>query len=228
MSGLVLHNYFRSSTSIRVRVALNLKGLDYAYVAHHLRRGEQRSAAYRAVNRQMLVPSLELGEGTVLTQSLAIMEYLDEVHPQPPLLPAEPVARPGCAPSPRRSPAKSIRSTICACSMICAPASAPMTRRWPTGSSTGWRNLRTAGRNACRRRPSTGRVLPWRAAGNGGCLPLRAGDQQPALRRRHDALPDDPAGFSKPARASRLSCAPPRRTSRTRSEPPAGLPPRQP
>ena len=93
MAGLVLHNYFRSSTSIRVRAALNLKGLDYAYVAHHLRRGEQRDDAYRAVNPQMLVPSLVTAGGTVLTQSLAIMEYLDEVHPEPPLLPADPLAR---------------------------------------------------------------------------------------------------------------------------------------
>jgi len=93
MASMVLHNYFRSSTSTRVRVALNLKGLDYRYVAHHLRRGEQRSESYRAINRQMLVPSLELADGTVLTQSLAIMEYLDEVYPEPPLLPAEPAAR---------------------------------------------------------------------------------------------------------------------------------------
>jgi maleylpyruvate isomerase len=93
MGLLVLHNYFRSSTSVRVRVALNLKGLDYAYVAHHLRRGEHRGEAYRAVNRQMLVPALELEDGTVLTQSLAIIEYLDEVRPEPPLLPAEATAR---------------------------------------------------------------------------------------------------------------------------------------
>jgi maleylpyruvate isomerase len=93
MASLVLHNYFRSSTSIRVRVALNLKGLDYAYVAHHLRRGEHRGEAYRAVNRQMLVPSLQLEDGTVLTQSLAIIEYLDEVYPKSPLLPAGATAR---------------------------------------------------------------------------------------------------------------------------------------
>jgi maleylpyruvate isomerase len=93
MTGLVLHNYFRSSTSIRVRVALNLKGLDYAYVAHHLRRGEHRGDAYRAVNPHTLVPALELADGTVLTQSLAIIEYLDEVFPQPPLLPSGPAAR---------------------------------------------------------------------------------------------------------------------------------------
>lgn len=93
MPPFVLHNYFRSSTSVRVRVALNLKELPFEYVAHHLRRGEQRSAPYRELNRQMLVPSLVLPDGTVLTQSLAIMEYLDETYPHPPLLPAEPAAR---------------------------------------------------------------------------------------------------------------------------------------
>jgi len=93
MAGLVLHNYFRSSTSIRVRVALNLKGIDYAYVAHHLRRGEHRGNAYRAINPHALVPALELADGTKLTQSLAIIEYLDEAFPEPPLLPATPEAR---------------------------------------------------------------------------------------------------------------------------------------
>lgn len=87
MTGLVLHNYFRSSTSIRVRIALNLKGLTYAYVAHHLRKGENRSADYLALNPQGLVPALVLDGGKVLTQSLAIIEYLDETHPNPPLLP---------------------------------------------------------------------------------------------------------------------------------------------
>jgi maleylpyruvate isomerase len=93
MGGFVLHNYFRSSTSIRLRTALNLKGLDYSYVAHHLRKGEQKSGAFLAINPQGLVPALELGDGTVLTQSLAIIEYLDEVFPQPPLLPADALGR---------------------------------------------------------------------------------------------------------------------------------------
>jgi len=93
MSELVLHNYFRSSTSIRLRAALNLKGLDYAYVAHHLRKGEHRAEAFLAINPQGLVPALVLEDGGVLTQSLAIIEYLDEIHPEPPLLPREPRAR---------------------------------------------------------------------------------------------------------------------------------------
>ena len=93
MSGLVLHNYFRSSTSYRVRIALKLKGLDYAYVAHHLRHGGQRAPEFLAVNPQGLVPALVLEDGTMLSQSLAICEYLDEVHPEPPLLPADPHGR---------------------------------------------------------------------------------------------------------------------------------------
>lgn len=93
MSGLVLHNYFRSSASIRLRAALNLKGLDYSYVAYHLRKGENRSQAYLTINPQGLVPALELDDGKVLTQSLAIAEYLDEIRPTPPLLPKGPFDR---------------------------------------------------------------------------------------------------------------------------------------
>jgi len=91
---MILHNFFRSSASWRVRIALNLKGLDFEYVSVHLRRGggEQFSSAYRSLNPQALVPVLEL-DGLQLTQSLAIMEYLDEVHPEPPLLPKDPAGR---------------------------------------------------------------------------------------------------------------------------------------
>lgn len=90
---LVLHGYFRSSTSLRVRAALNYKGLDYEQVAHHLRKGEQRGEAYLAVNRQGLVPSLVTEDGHVLTQSPAILEWLEEAYPDPPLLPADPLGR---------------------------------------------------------------------------------------------------------------------------------------
>lgn len=88
-----LHNYFRSSAAFRVRIALNLKGLDYEYVPVHLRKGEQRRPEYLATNPQGLVPALVLEDGPVLTQSLAILEYLDETHPEPPLLPADPFGR---------------------------------------------------------------------------------------------------------------------------------------
>jgi maleylacetoacetate isomerase len=89
-----LYTYFRSSASFRVRIALNVKGLAYESVATHLRRdgGQHRKAEYRAVNPQALVPTLD-DDGAVLTQSLAIVEYLDEMHPLPALLPREPLAR---------------------------------------------------------------------------------------------------------------------------------------
>ena len=89
MDSLVLHNYFRSSTSVRLRAALNLKGLQYEYVAHHLRKDEHRTDSYLAINPQGLVPALQLEDGSVLTQSLAIIEYLEETYPEPPLLPAD-------------------------------------------------------------------------------------------------------------------------------------------
>ncbi|TSE13190.1 maleylacetoacetate isomerase [Mesorhizobium intechi] len=93
MSDIVLHNYFRSSTSYRVRIALEMKGLSYDYVPHHLRHGEHLEPAYLAVNPQGLVPALVLDDGTLLTQSLAIIEYLDEIQPVPPLLPKGPLGR---------------------------------------------------------------------------------------------------------------------------------------
>lgn len=92
MSGLVLHGYFRSSASYRVRIALNLKGIVHDDVFHHLRHDEQRAAAYLSLNPQGLVPALEIG-GAVLTQSLAICEFLDEVYPDPPILPDDPIER---------------------------------------------------------------------------------------------------------------------------------------
>ena len=86
-----LYTFFRSSASYRVRIALNLKGIGCEQAPIHLRRGggEQLSAAYRAINPQALVPALE-DDGRILTQSLAIIEYLDEKHPNPPLLPQDP------------------------------------------------------------------------------------------------------------------------------------------
>lgn len=89
-----LYTYFRSSAAYRVRIALNLKGLPFESVPVHLVRdgGQQRQAAYRAVNPAGLVPALE-DDGAVLTQSLAIIEYLDETHPEPALLPSAAVDR---------------------------------------------------------------------------------------------------------------------------------------
>jgi maleylacetoacetate isomerase len=94
-SNVKLYSYFRSSAAYRVRIAFNLKGLSYETVPIHLQKegGQQLKPDYRAVNPQMRVPTLKLDSGELLTQSLAIIEYLDEVHPQPALLPRDPVDR---------------------------------------------------------------------------------------------------------------------------------------
>ena len=88
-----LYNYFRSSASFRVRIALALKGLAYDYRAVHLARGDQKLPDYAAISPERLVPLLEEDDGTRLSQSMAIIEYLDETHPAPALLPADPVGR---------------------------------------------------------------------------------------------------------------------------------------
>ena len=88
-----LHNYFRSSASFRVRIALELKGLAYDYVSVHLVKGEHKQDKFAALTPTPLVPALQMDDGEVLGQSMAIIEYLDETHPQPPLLPARPLER---------------------------------------------------------------------------------------------------------------------------------------
>ncbi len=90
---LTLHSYFRSSAAFRVRIALNLKGLDYDQIPVNLVKGEHRQDAHRRRNAQGLVPVLETDEGVALTQSMAICEYLEERYPEPPLLPESPEAR---------------------------------------------------------------------------------------------------------------------------------------
>src|SRR5436309_10010470 len=87
-----LHGYFRSSAAYRVRIALNLKGLTAEHLPHHLRKGEQRDPVYLTLNPQGLVPTLQ-DAGAILTQSLAIIEWLEETHPEPPLLPQDPMRR---------------------------------------------------------------------------------------------------------------------------------------
>ncbi len=88
-----LIGYFRSSAAFRVRIALNLKGIKVEHASRHLRKGEQSAPDYAAINPQKLVPALVLDDGAVLTQSLAIIEYLEETHPEPALLPKDPVGR---------------------------------------------------------------------------------------------------------------------------------------
>ena len=91
---LTLYSAWRATAPYRVRIGLALKGLDYEYVAVDLVAGDQHQAAYRAVNPQRLTPALDLGDGEpALTQSLAILEWLEETHPEPPLLPQGPLDR---------------------------------------------------------------------------------------------------------------------------------------
>jgi len=92
---VTLYGYFRSSAAYRVRIALNLKGLKAEMVSIHLQKqgGLNRKPEYRAINPQMRVPALKLDQGGVLIQSLAIIEYLDDAHPRPPLLPDDLIAR---------------------------------------------------------------------------------------------------------------------------------------
>jgi len=92
---MTLYSYFRSSAAFRVRIALNLKGIAYQTLPIHLIKdgGRHRQAEYRAVNPHMRVPALVAPGGEVLFQSLAIIEYLDEIAPEPPLLPKDPISR---------------------------------------------------------------------------------------------------------------------------------------
>lgn len=90
---MILHGYFRSTATWRVRIALNLKGLDADAVPHRLLENTQTAPDYLTINPQGLVPALILDDGAVLTQSLAICEYLDEVYPDPSLLPGDAVMR---------------------------------------------------------------------------------------------------------------------------------------
>ena len=90
---MILYGYGLSSASYRVRIALALKDLQYTSVIKNLRSGEHRLSDFLQINVQGFVPALKVDEGVVLTQSVAIIEYLDELYPNPPLLPAEPLAR---------------------------------------------------------------------------------------------------------------------------------------
>jgi len=90
---MILYDYFRSSAAYRVRIALNLKGVAHERREVHLVKGEQRSPEHVARNPQGFVPALDIGDGRILTQSLAIIEWLDSTYPEPPLFPTDPLAR---------------------------------------------------------------------------------------------------------------------------------------
>ena len=93
LAGMKLYNYFRSSASFRVRIALELKGLKYEYVPVHIAKGDHKQEPYVSISADTLVPVLELDDGRRLSQSMAIIEYLDAVHPSPALLPADAFAK---------------------------------------------------------------------------------------------------------------------------------------
>ena len=111
-----LYSYYLSSAAYRVRIALNLKGVEHELTSIHLRHGDHKKTDYTDLNPQGLVPALGLSgaaEGTVIPQSMTILDYIEEVYPEPPLCPSIRSAGRGCARSPTTSPATSTRSTIC-------------------------------------------------------------------------------------------------------------------
>jgi glutathione S-transferase len=136
MTQPVLFDYWRSSASYRVRIALNLKRIGYEAVAVDLAAGAQKAPEHRARNPQGFVPLLDI-DGLRLSQSLAIIDYLDTTRPDPPLIPADPRTRPTSAPWRSRSPATSTRSTTCGSSNILAGRSASARRRGTAGTRTG-------------------------------------------------------------------------------------------
>jgi maleylacetoacetate isomerase len=129
-----LYSYFRSSAAYRVRIALELKGLDYDYIAVNLLHAQQKSGDYMAKNPQGLVPALETPDGTLIAQSVAIMEWLEETFPEPALLPSDPLQR------------ALVRSTVnsiaCALPPVPSPPITSVSRgvgRWAASSSASWR-----------------------------------------------------------------------------------------
>lgn len=187
-----LYGYYRSSTSYRVRIALNLKGLDYRQQPVNLLQGEHRQGPYRQLNPQGLVPTLETDEGERLTQSLAICEYLEERYPEPALLPADATDR------------ARVRAIVGLLAIEIHPLNNLRVLKYLTGelgvdedTKLGWyRHWITEGFDALEAmlagdtyRP----LLSRRAAGAGGRLPGAPGLQRRALQLRSGAVPHDPA-----------------------------------
>ncbi len=202
-----LYDYFRSSAAYRVRIALNLKGLAPERAFVHLRRGAQRDDDYLALNPQGLVPSLVTDDGDVLTQSLAIVEWLDETHPQPPLLPADAAGR------------ARVRAARAGDRLRHPSAQQPARAELPDGH---------AGRRPKRRRTAgtgTGATSGWRRS-----RPSSRATRRPArsVTARSRRSPTSASCRSSPTRDASIStsrrirrcCASRRRASRCRRSPP--------
>ena len=185
-----LFGYYRSSAAFRVRIALNLKGMQVDHRFVHLRKGEQSAPEYGALNPQGLVP-LVIDGPQVLTQSLAIIEYLEETHPEPALLPKDPIERARV-----RAIAQAIASDI-------HPLNNLRVLRYLVGplkvsdeaKNEWYRHWVVEGLTALERSltPAAGHrhLLPWRYADAGRCLPGSAGLQRRAGRHRPLAVPAD-------------------------------------
>ena len=209
-----LYDYFRSSAAYRVRIALNLKGLAPERAFVHLRRGAQRDDDYLALNPQGLVPSLVTDDGDVLTQSLAIIEWLDETYPQPPLLPPDAAGR------------ARVRSLALAIACDIHPLNNLRVLNYLTGTlgvtdaqKDGWYRywidvgLRGA-RDAARARGGDRPLLPRRRADDRRHLPRAAARQRAPRRARFRAV-SRRCCASRP-RASRCPRSRPRRRRNSR------------
>ncbi len=189
-TAMVLYDYFRSSAAYRVRIALNLKGLAATHRSIHLRKGEQRAAVYLEVNPQGLVPTLVV-DGTSLTQSLAIIEYLEEKHPSPALLPKD----------------AADRAWVRAIALAIACDIHPL---------NNLRVLKYLDRELQARGARHGRFLLRRLPHGGRHLPRAAGGQRGAREVANGALPAHPRGERHLPGAPRLRPRPSRGPSRRR------------
>jgi maleylacetoacetate isomerase len=215
-----LYGYFRSSAAFRVRIALNLKKLEYENAPIHLRRNDQTTADYLAVNPQGLVPTLK-DRGLTLIQSLAIIEYLDETYPEPPLLP-----RPAAD-----------RARVCGLAEIVACDIHPINNlrvlRYLTHSLghdeaaiaawyNHWIDARLSGaRKTSRRGPTDRWVLSWGGAQSCRHCPRPPGRLCRALPARSDPLPDDHPDFRELHEARALCRSAPGQSARSRGVNPA-------